>query len=102
VKPRPRLTEDNNPLNRRPTTGGDHLTPPVTPPATAAWVSYQIPPHLQQELHALHQQWQAQMPELTESQLVEWALQLFLARSRKAPPSLPLPTVEEDVMGYLD
>jgi hypothetical protein len=57
---------------------------------------------LQQELHALHQQWQAQMPELTESQLVEWALQLFLARSRKAPPPLPLPTVEEDVMGYLD
>jgi len=102
VKPRPRLTEDNNPLNRRPAPAGDDLAPPGTTPPTTAWVSYQIPAHLQQALHALHRQWQAHRPELTESQLVALALQSFLAQARRTPPPLPPATTSEDVMGYLD
>lgn len=108
MKPRPRLTQDNNPLNRRTVPGEDSLTPPPVPtPPTSEWVSYQIPPGLRQKLQALQQQWQAQMPELTESQLVELALQLFLDQSRKIPPrpttlQLSPADTEEDLMGYLD
>ncbi|APB34060.1 hypothetical protein GlitD10_1734 [Gloeomargarita lithophora Alchichica-D10] len=108
MKPRPRLTQDNNPLNRRPVPGGESLTPPpvTTPPATE-WVSYQIPPQLRQKLHTLQQQWQTQMPELTESQLVELALKFFLEQSRRVPPPKATPQLSpaaepEDLMGYLD
>ncbi len=103
MKPRPRLTQDNNPLNRRTVAGGDGLMSPAgMPPPTGEWVSYQIPPALRHRLQALQRQWQAQMPELTESQLVELALQFFLNQSQKIPPPLPPAEAEEDVMGYLD
>ncbi len=108
MKPRPRLTQDNNPLNRPQANQGHGLTtPPVTPPPLTEWVSYQIPPELRQELQALQQQWQRQMPELSESQLVELALKFFLDQSRKMPPQpavpqLPPADTEEDLMGFLD
>lgn len=109
MKPRPRLTPDNNPLNRPPADAqAQGLTPPseTTPPLTE-WVSYQIPPELRQELHRLQQQWQTQMPDLTESQLVELALKFFLEQSRKTPlsrriPQLPPAAEPEDLMGFLD
>ncbi|MEN9218614.1 MAG: hypothetical protein Q6J33_06360 [Gloeomargarita sp. DG_2_bins_126] len=100
MKPRPRLTPDNNPLKRPPS---DTQAPGLTPSAPSTeWVSYQIPPELRQQLQHLQQQWQTHMPELTESQLVALALRCFLEQSRRNPPRFPPADAAADLMDFLD
>lgn len=93
MKPRPRLTADNNPLQRRPSAPGTALPTP----ATTAGFSYSIPEDLRPQLQALQQRWQ-----LSEAEIVEYALRFLLAQTQRRPIAPHLPTDNDHLMEFLD
>ncbi|MCS6781950.1 MAG: hypothetical protein RMI89_00150 [Gloeomargarita sp. SKYBB_i_bin120] len=89
MKPRPRLTPDNNPLQRRPTA--------AEPALPAESVRYAIPEDLRPQLQALQQQWR-----VSETEVVAIALRFFLTQVQRRPVAPHPPADNDQLMGFLD